>query len=109
MSDKPRPWPNNAADARDRSAEAACEGARILEPGYDRLIAIGDTTWKNYEVTTTVTVWGIDSTASAFDAANGGPGLGFLLRWKGHTSTPVFSPPISQPLSGYTPSGAICR
>jgi hypothetical protein len=82
-------------------------GARILEPGYDRLIAIGDTTWKNYEVTAKVTVWGIDSSASAFDANNGGPGIGFLLRWKGHTSTPVFSPPISQPLSGYTPSGAI--
>jgi hypothetical protein len=32
MSDKPRPWPNNAADARDRAAEAACEGAHTLEP-----------------------------------------------------------------------------
>lgn len=32
MSDKPRPWPNNAMDARDRSAEAASEGARLLEP-----------------------------------------------------------------------------
>ena len=32
MSDKPRPWPNNAKDARDRSAEAACEGVRMLEP-----------------------------------------------------------------------------
>ncbi len=32
MSQKPREWPNVAKDARDRSAEAAVEGIRLLEP-----------------------------------------------------------------------------
>ncbi len=82
-------------------------GARIIQPGYDRLIAIGDTTWTDYEVTVKVTVHGLNDTQTAWDAENGGPGIGVLMRWKGHTNTPVFSPPITQPLSGYTPIGAI--
>jgi len=32
MTHKPREWPNNAKDARDRAAEAAVEGIRTLEP-----------------------------------------------------------------------------
>ena len=32
MSDRPRPWPNNAREARDRAAEAAVAGIRALEP-----------------------------------------------------------------------------
>lgn len=32
MSDHPRPWPNNAKEARDRSAEEACRGLRVLLP-----------------------------------------------------------------------------
>jgi len=29
---KPRPWPNNAKEARDRSAEDAAAGIRQLQP-----------------------------------------------------------------------------
>lgn len=32
MSDKPKPWPYEAADMRDRAAEAAAEGIRLMEP-----------------------------------------------------------------------------
>lgn len=32
MSDKPKPWPYDAADKRDRAAEAAVEGIKTLEP-----------------------------------------------------------------------------
>jgi hypothetical protein len=32
MSDKPKPWPYLAAEARDRAAEAAIEAERVLEP-----------------------------------------------------------------------------
>jgi hypothetical protein len=32
MSHAPREWPNVVKDARDRSAEAAVEGIRVLEP-----------------------------------------------------------------------------
>ena len=79
----------------------------VQETGYDRLVAIGDTTWQDYEVSARFTVHGIDSTLEAFNPTNGGPAVGFLMRWKGHTDTPVFSPPITQPMSGYLPYGAI--
>jgi hypothetical protein len=82
-------------------------GLRPLEPGYDRLIAIGDTTWDDYEVTAQMTIHGIDSTDYAFGPVSGGPGLGFLFRWSGHTTNPSFDPPITQPRSGYLPYGGI--
>jgi hypothetical protein len=82
-------------------------GLRILEPSYDRGVALGDTSWSDYEVTAEVTVSGIDSTSEAFSPTSGGPAVGMLLRWEGHTDTPVFSPPIIQPRSGYLPYGAI--
>jgi len=83
------------------------DGVRVLEAGYDRLIAIGDTSWTDYEVTAEVTVHGIDSTAEAFQAISGGPGVGLIMRWEGHTNEPVYDPPIDQPRSGYLPLGAI--
>jgi hypothetical protein len=82
-------------------------GITPLERGYDRLVSIGDTTWTDYEVSAKFAVQHIDSTATAFDEINAGPGLGFLLRWNGHTTTPPFFPPITQPLTGYLPLGAI--
>jgi hypothetical protein len=82
-------------------------GVRTFEFGYDRAIAIGDTLWDDYEVTALMTVHGIDSTAGAFGPVSAGPALGFLMRWKGHTSQPAFDPPIMQPLSGYLPYGAL--
>ena len=82
-------------------------GIAPIETGYDRAIAIGDTTWLDYEVTVKVTPYAIDSTAEAFSPTSGGPGLGFIMRWSGHTGQPAFAPPITQPLSGYLPLGAI--
>ncbi len=32
MTDKPRPWPNQAKEARDQAAEAAVRAMRALEP-----------------------------------------------------------------------------
>jgi hypothetical protein len=82
-------------------------GIRVIGLGYDRAIAIGDTTWDDYEITARMTVNRIDSTAQAFGPVSAGPALGFLMRWKGHTDQPAFDPPITQPLSGYLPYGAL--
>ncbi len=82
-------------------------GIRPLERGYDRLIGMGDTTWTDYEVTGLFTVQGIDSTRTAYDSVNAAPGLGFILRWNGHTNTPISTPPYDQPKTGYLPLGAI--
>ena len=82
-------------------------GVRTTQPGYDRIIAIGDTTWTDYEVQAQVYVHAIDNSDTAYDGTNGGPAVGFLFRWNGHTDMPTFVPPITQPLSGYQPYGAI--
>ena len=82
-------------------------GVRTIQPGYDRIIAIGDSSWTDYEVQAQVFVHSVDNTNAAYDGTNGGPAIGFLFRWNGHTDQPTFSPPITQPLSGYEPYGAI--
>ena len=63
--------------------------------GYDRLISIGETSWTDYEIKVPITVHG---TSGSF-------GAGILLRWNGHTDTPIAG---TQPKSGYLPLGAIC-
>lgn len=68
-----------------------------LEPteiGYDRLVGFGDTLWSNYEITVPITVNSIAS----------GGGIGFIMRWEGHTNDPVAG---WQPTTGWLPLGAI--
>ena len=82
-------------------------GIRPLERGYDRLVGLGDTAWTDYEVTALVTVHAIDSTRTAYDSVNAAPNLGIILRWNGHTTTPISYPPYDQPKTGYLPLGSI--
>lgn len=68
-------------------------GLRTAEPGYDRLVAIGDVAWDDYEVLVPITFNG---------GLNGGAGI--LMRWNGHTDDPTAG---TQPHTGYYPLGAI--
>ncbi|MGB5874885.1 MAG: hypothetical protein WBH56_14290, partial [Bacteroidota bacterium] len=77
-------------------------GVHPVQTGYDRVIAIGDTTWGDIELTVPITINSIDS--AGFNPTNGPPSVGFLMRWKGHTDDPV---PGRQPKSGFNPFGAI--
>lgn len=70
--------------------------------GYDRLVAIGDTAWTDYEVTVPITIYSLDS--SGFNNVSQTPGVGLLFRWTGHTDYPISG---MQPKSGYLPLGAI--
>lgn len=70
--------------------------------GYDRLVAIGDTAWTDYEVTVPITICSLDS--SGFNNVSQTPGVGLLFRWTGHTDYPISG---MQPKSGYLPLGAI--
>lgn len=70
--------------------------------GYDRLVAIGDKTWTDYEVTVPVTIYGIDP--AGFGYPSNGPGVGLVFRWTGHTDYPIAG---MQPKTGYLPLGAI--
>ena len=77
--------------------------AQIIERGYDRILAVGDTTWKDYDATVRLKVTGLDTTLVAYNAPSNGPGIGLLMRWAGHTNNPN---PGRQPLEGYLPIGA---
>ena len=70
--------------------------------GYDRLVAIGDTTWDDYEITVPITIHGVDQ--SAFDTEiSYAPAVAIDVRWLGHTDAPTVCP---QPHCGWEPSGA---
>lgn len=68
---------------------------------YDRLIAIGDQTWSDYEVTMPLTIHEIDGEAG-FKHPSNGPGIGILLRWPGH-----FQQADEQPWTGWQRLGGL--
>jgi hypothetical protein len=61
--------------------------------GYDRVVAIGDRSWSEYEVTVPFTVHNVDET-SFLSKTSVGAGMGVVLRWGGHTNQPVTCPQI---------------
>ena len=78
------------------------DGIRPVVMAYDRVIAIGDMTWDDYEVTVPITIHMTD-TVGANNPVSTAPGIGFVMRWQGHTDTPVVCP---QPHCGWLPMGA---
>ncbi len=77
-------------------------GVRNVDLGYDRLIAIGDTTWTDYQVTVPITMHSINP--AGYNPTSGQPAVGIFLRWIGHTDDPFAG---WQPKTGYYPSGAL--
>lgn len=72
------------------------DAIRTVEPGYDRLIGMGELDWRDYEVTVPVTI---------HDILNPNDwGAGLIFRWNGHTDDPDY---CSQPLCGWKPLGDI--
>jgi hypothetical protein len=70
---------NNQAQVVDGKWNIVPGGVRIIELGYDRLIAIGDMQWKDYEVLVPITIYG-------FNGPSTDPGgTGVIVRWQGHT------------------------
>ena len=49
---------------------------------FDRLLALGDLSWRDYTVTVPITVFAIDE--SGYTAPSNGPGVGVMVRWQGH-------------------------
>ncbi|HPU25210.1 MAG TPA: DUF1349 domain-containing protein [Phycisphaerae bacterium] len=90
---------NDVAQVIDGLWEIKSGAVRPVVQAYDRLIAIGDRTWEQYEVTCPITVYSIDSSGHA--APSYGPGVGVLLRWPGHSNDG------GQPWQGVYPLGAI--
>ncbi len=101
-------WPTTVSTSWDADAAIADEaqvvdgkwelvpgGVHTVETGYDRLIAIGDVTWTDYEAVVPVTVHGIGESFLA-------PIVGLAVRWPGHIDWDG-----SQPNIGWYPLGGI--
>jgi hypothetical protein len=69
----------------------------VLEPGYDRLVAIGDLTWTNYEATVEITLNAPLDVNTTYP-----PYIGLAMRWTGH-----FDWDGSQPRNGWYPLGCL--
>ncbi len=91
---------SDVAKAVDGLWQLDNDSVRTVEPGYDRLIAIGDVAWRDYEVTVPITVYGF--TEDGYDSPSNGPGIGLGMRWPGHTDWGV-----AQPNMGWHELGAI--
>mgnify|MGYP000117906143 CR=1 FL=1 len=82
-------------------------GARATPMEYDRVIAIGDRTWRDYEVLVPVTIHAVDTTLFTNPRpASGRPKISIDFRWNGHTNNPDY---CDQPLCGWIPTGASAK
>lgn len=95
----------NVAQVVDGKWTIQSNGLRTVQTGYDRAVAIGERTWTNYEITVPITIFSVDSVA-AFQFPSNGAGIGFLMRWPGHSDLPG---PLAgrQPKTGFLPLGAL--
>jgi CubicO group peptidase (beta-lactamase class C family) len=89
-----------ATDGHWRITES---GLRTVATGYDRVFLIGDASWRDYEVTGTVTFHDL----AAVNGRNSGRvrHAGFCLRWQGNSPVPNLPP--GQPKHGLHPRGGI--
>lgn len=74
---------------------------RPLEIGFDRLIAVGDVQWQDYEVTVPVTAHALDPICAVQWCPGGGAFLGVGVRWQGHY------PDADQPYTKWFPLGSL--
>ncbi|MEZ5218816.1 MAG: hypothetical protein R2715_20050 [Ilumatobacteraceae bacterium] len=110
-----RPEPSVAAAVPDRLVQSKVEDiayvvdgqwaidgdtVKNLDIGYDRLLAVGDIDWTDYEVTVPITLHGIDP--GGFEYPSSGPAVGIILRWPGH-----YDVDGTQPRWGFAPLGAL--
>ena len=77
------------------------EGLRTAEGGYDRLVALGDFVWTDYEVVVPITIHRVQKQND-----NGQPpAIGMILRWTGHTEDKDFEG--EQPKTAWNRDSAI--
>jgi chitodextrinase len=72
---------------------------RTVQFGYDRLLAVGDLGWTDFEVTVPVTVHALGPGHNSY--LSGAALVGIGLRWQGHTQVKN-----EQPAYGWWPTGA---
>ncbi|MFW6153784.1 MAG: hypothetical protein ACOC95_01045 [Planctomycetota bacterium] len=73
---------------------------RTKQLGYDRLVALGDVSWTDYEVVVPITLHAIDPAGTR--SPSNGQGVGLVMRWRGHVDWSG-----EQPTHGWWPYGAL--
>ena len=68
---------------------------------FDRLLAIGDLSWRDYTVTVPITILSMDP--AGFPGPSNGPGIGVMVRWQGH----FWADGDTQPRTGWRRLGAL--
>jgi len=86
----------------DGEWEITGSGVHTVAPGYDRILAVGDTSWSDFDATTTVEVHGLD--VSGFNPRSISPLVGLAMGWNGHSKRTATD--RSQPLWYFWPTGA---
>jgi len=79
------------------------DAVRNLQVGYDRLLAIGDLAWTDYEVTVPITIHSFDPIVWEPGVIGAAAVVGVLMRWQGHSDARG-----KQPFDWPFPFGAIC-
>lgn len=75
----------DAAQIVDGRWKLTTQGVRVVEPYYDRVIALGDLSWTDYEVRTTVIFHGLRvPNKEQGDAGAGVIHAALAVRWPGH-------------------------
>jgi hypothetical protein len=74
---------------------------RPIDLDYDRLLAIGDLSWRDYTVTVPVTFFSKE--LEGYRSPSNGPGFGILARWRGHHDIGS----ASSPVEGWSYIGAL--
>jgi hypothetical protein len=89
--------------------DQASSTVRTAEPGYDRLIAIGDVGWEHYEVEVPVIIH--DQANPDWPLIDPRTLVGMILRWEGHSNNEYYlqvnDNPREQPQEGWWPLGAL--
>lgn len=75
--------------------------ARPTVLDFDRLLAIGDLSWRDYTVTVPITILSMDP--SGYTGPSNGPGVGVMVRWQGH----YWAENDTQPRTGWRRLGAL--
>ena len=93
---------DDVAQVVDGRWELTIQGLRTQEIGYDRVVALGDRSWRDYDVCCSFTVHGRSDNPLSYGLPSCGCLVGLILRWDGHVDWHDLVP-----YRGYKPFGAL--
>lgn len=94
---------DEAAQAVDGEWQLTSSGVRVREPYYDRVLALGDMSWRDYEIEAVAIFHGLREPVPGRDQGAGVVHAALALRWPGHTDDGI------QPRVRWHPLGVTCE